>query len=217
MSKRSYNQYCAIARALDIVGQRWTLLLVRELMTGPKRFSDLIDHLPGIGTNLLSSRLKEMEDQGLAVQRKLPPPAASVVYQLTERGLQLETAILALADWGRPLLGIPSEKDNLSSGWLMLAMKKSFRPEEAKGLQECYEFRIDKDVFQVRVMDEKIEVEQGVRYVPDMQLTSPSTILMSIVAGELSATEAMKKGLIQVEGNMDALYRTFALFGVPVL
>lgn len=216
MSKRSYNQYCAIARALDVIGHRWTLLLIRELMTGPKRFSDLMDHLPGIGTNLLSSRLKELEDQELAVQRKLPPPAASVVYELTERGLELESTILALAEWGRPLLGIPSEKDNLSSGWLMLAMKKSFRPEEAKGLEECYEFRIDRDVFQVRVTDGKIEVEQGVRYTPDMQLTSPSTTLMSIVAGELPAKEALQKGLIQVEGNIDALYRTFALFGVPV-
>ena len=86
MSKRSYNQYCAVARALDIVGERWTLLIVRELLTGPKRFKDLLEGLPGIGTNLLTGRLKDLEGYGVVHRVTLPPPAASKVYELTELG-----------------------------------------------------------------------------------------------------------------------------------
>ncbi len=216
MSKRIYNQYCAIARALDAVGERWTLLLIRELVTGPKRFTDLLDHLPGIGTNLLSNRLKELEESGLIVQNKLPPPASSVVYELTPRGSELEPVLMALAQWGRPLLGPPREKDKLAPGWLILAMKKSFCSEAADGIDEVYEYRVDADVFQVRVHHNNIEIEQGLRWKPNMTLITDSDTLMRVIAGELSGAAAIETGGMHVEGDFDAYKRTYSLFGVEV-
>src|SRR5712691_3728539 len=99
-TRRSYNQYCALARALDVVGERWTLLLVRELLLGPRRYKDLLDGLPGIGTNLLADRLKHLEDAGMIRRVVLPPPAGSAVYELTELGRRLEPAVFELGRWG---------------------------------------------------------------------------------------------------------------------
>src|SRR4051812_18714984 len=104
MKDRSYNQFCALAYALDIIGERWTLLIIRELLAGPRRFKDLIDGLPEISTNLLSERLKNLEQQGVIQRRVLPPPAGSSVYELTTVGLALEKAVLELGKWGSQFL-----------------------------------------------------------------------------------------------------------------
>ena len=109
---RSYNQFCALAKALDIVGERWTLLITRELLSGPKRFKDLHDALPGIGTNLLSTRMKEMERHELVARGKLPPPAASAIYELTDRGRELGSVVGALTKWGFSLLGSPKPDES---------------------------------------------------------------------------------------------------------
>ena len=216
MSKRVYNQYCAIARSLDVIGERWTLLLIRELLTGPKRFTDLLGHLPGIGTNLLSNRLKELEAAELISQTRLPAPASSIVYQLTARGASLEPVLMALAQWGRPLLGPPRDKDQLAPGWLMLAMKKSFHPEAADGLDEVYEYRVDADVFQVKVQHNMIDIEQGLPWKADVVVTTDSDALMRVVAGELALEDALQQGSMNVDGPMDAFYRTFQLYGVDL-
>ena len=216
MSKRVYNQYCAIARSLDVIGERWTLLLIRELMTGPKRFTDLLGHLPGIGTNLLSNRLKELEETDLIAQTRLPAPASSVVYTLTDRGAALEPVLMSLAQWGRPLLGPPREKDKLAPGWLMLAMKKSFKPEAADGIDEVYEYRVDDDIFQVKVQENQIQIEQGLPWQADVVLTTESDALMHVVAGEMDLETALKRGSMKVEGPMSSFYRTFALYGVDI-
>src|SRR3954465_14659960 len=100
MSKRSYNQHCAMARALDALGERWTLLVIRELLPGPKRYKDLLEGLPGIGTNLLAARLRDLEAAGAIQRRMLPPPAGAVVYELTDSGRELESVVLDLARWG---------------------------------------------------------------------------------------------------------------------
>src|SRR5690606_41307941 len=113
MAARSYRQFCALAFALDVVGERWTLLIVRELLAGPRRFTDLLDGLPGISPNLLSERLKRLEQQGLLVRRALPPPAASAVYDLTEYGHGLDPALLALGRWGSRRL--PSTLDGYAT------------------------------------------------------------------------------------------------------
>ena len=111
MARRSYDQYCGLARALDVLGERWTLLLVRELVMGPRRFRDLQEGLPGIGPNVLSARLKMLEAEGIAARRRLPPPGALTVYELTERGRGIEDAIVALTRWGRDRLGEPCVTD----------------------------------------------------------------------------------------------------------
>src|SRR5215217_3584657 len=117
MVKR-YEQYCPIAHALDLVGDRWALLVIRELMHGPKRYTDLVEHLPGIGTNILAARLRDLESAGVVTKRTLPPPAASRVYDLTDYGRGLRPALRELALWGARSLGPPTAEDELFPGWL---------------------------------------------------------------------------------------------------
>ena len=121
MTKR-YEQYCPMAHALDLVGDRWALLVIRELMHGPKRYTDLVDRLPGIGTNILAARLRDLEGHGVLARRTLPPPAASKVYELTDYGRELRPAMRELALWGARSLGPPTDKDELFQGWLANAM-----------------------------------------------------------------------------------------------
>src|ERR1044072_2473593 len=121
MAKR-YDQYCPVAHALDLVGERWALLVVRELMHGPRRYTDLVEGLPGIGTNILAARLRDLEQADVVTRRTLPPPAASKVYELTDYGRELRPAMRELALWGARSLGPPTDKDELFDGWLANAM-----------------------------------------------------------------------------------------------
>src|SRR5687768_9444722 len=137
MGKR-FDQYCPIAHALSLVGERWSLLVVRELIRGPKRYTDLAAGLPGIGTNILASRLRDLEANGIVQRRKLPPPAASTVYELTEYGAGLEEVIHAMARWGARTLGLPPSEGNLEPDWGINALPALFYPERAEGLTETY-------------------------------------------------------------------------------
>jgi DNA-binding HxlR family transcriptional regulator len=119
---RRYEQYCPMAHALDLVGDRWALLVIRELMHGPKRYTDLVEHLHGIGTNILAARLRDLEANGILARRILPPPAASKVYELTDYGRELRPAMRELALWGARSLGPPTMSDELFEGWLSNAM-----------------------------------------------------------------------------------------------
>ena len=120
--RKHYEQYCPVAHALDLVGERWALLVVRELMHGPMRYTDLAEHLAGIGTNILASRLRDLEACGIVSKRTLPPPAASRVYELTDYGLGLRPVIRELALWGARSLGPPTAEDELFPGWLQNAL-----------------------------------------------------------------------------------------------
>jgi DNA-binding HxlR family transcriptional regulator len=150
MSKH-YDQYCPIAHALDLVGERWALLVIRELMHGPKRYTDLAEHLPGIGTNILASRLRDLESAGLVTKRKLPPPAASRVYELTSYGRELKSAIRELALWGARSLG-PPPPEELFPGWLANAIDIVVAPIAPPG---SFEFRVGDEV--ASLVDGKVE------------------------------------------------------------
>lgn len=142
---KSYHQYCPIAHALDLVGERWTLLVVRELMHGPLRYSDLHERLPGCGTNILAARLKQLEAGGVVHRHRLPPPAASTVYELTEYGFSLRRVVQELARWGIRSLGPPPPGAELQPGWLIGALETiSELPAEFPDL--CVEFRVDGEV-----------------------------------------------------------------------
>src|SRR5919106_5601176 len=121
MSSR-YAHYCPVARALELVGERWTLLVARELLLGPRRFTDLLAGLPGISANVLTGRLKELEQAGLVGKRALPPPAASTVYELTQAAAGLAAVLAAMAQWGRHMLGRPRPDDEVHSAWLVLGL-----------------------------------------------------------------------------------------------
>jgi DNA-binding HxlR family transcriptional regulator len=140
--RRAYDQYCPIAHALDLVGERWSLLVVRELMRGPKRYTDLAETL-GIGTNILAARLRDLEAGGVVTKRTLPPPAASRVYELTDYGRELKGAIRELAVWGARSLGPPSDPAELFPGWLENAIDSVLGPVAPPGR---FEFRVGDEV-----------------------------------------------------------------------
>jgi DNA-binding HxlR family transcriptional regulator len=140
---KRYDQYCPVAHALDLVGDRWALLVVRELMHGPKRYTDLVEHLPGIGTNILASRLRDLETCGIVAKRRLPPPAASRVYELTDYGRELRPVMRELALWGARSLGPPTGEDELFPGWLENAVDTVLGPIAPPGR---FEFRVGDEV-----------------------------------------------------------------------
>jgi DNA-binding HxlR family transcriptional regulator len=216
MKNRSYNQFCALAYALDAVGERWTLLIIRELLTGPRRFTDLIDGLPGISTNLLSERLKRLEQHGITNRRVLPPPAASTVYELTPFGQALENAVLELGRWGSQLLPQSLEGVALPSlGATTLAIKAFFNPEQAQDINETYELRLGNEVLQVQVKDGALHVQQGQDLKADVILHTEMDIFMGLFSGQIQPDEAVSAGLIKIEGDADALSRFLSVTGVP--
>jgi len=204
-----------MARALDVVGERWTLLIVRELFTGPKRFKDLLEGLPGIGTNLLAGRLKELEGEGVLRRTTLPPPAGSTVYELTERGRDLEPALMGLARWGADLLDEPRPDEAFRPVWAVQAIKAAIRPEAARWVRETYEFRVGGDVFHVRVDDGVSEPEYGPAFEPDLVVRTDLDTFLSLVSGRLEPTDAIETGRLDAEGDPDALGRVGEIFSLP--
>lgn len=212
MAKRSYNQYCAVAKGLDVIGERWTLLLVRELLLGPRRYGDLLAASPGIGTNLLADRLHMMEAQGLVERVTLPPPAGSTVYRLTEDGAELEPVVRAIGRWGGRFLGSRRPDEHLAPGAYFVAIRERFRPERAAGLYEAYEFRVDGRVFEVRVEDGTCTTSEGSANRPDAVFTMSADVLDQLFLGQLTAAQAIADGSAQVAGDPDSLARFQDLF-----
>jgi DNA-binding HxlR family transcriptional regulator len=215
MAKRSYNQYCAVARGLDVIGDRWTLLLVRELLLGPRRYGDLLAASPGIGTNLLADRLREMEAQGLVERATLPPPAGSTVYRLTETGAELETVVRAIGRWGGRFMGRRRPEEHLSPGAYFVALRERFRPDLAGGLHEAYEFRVDGRVFEVRVDDRTCTTSEGSANRPIAVFTMGIEALNQVFLGQVTAAQAIAGGNVQVVGDADALTRFQEVFPAP--
>jgi DNA-binding HxlR family transcriptional regulator len=215
-TKRSYHQYCATARTLDLIGERWTLLAIRELLTGPRRFKDLARSLPGIGTGLLGARLRHLERAGLVRRTTLPPPASVAAYELTEAGRELEPAVMALARWGlKWALGSREPGDAFDPGWAVLALQATFRPEEAAGIHAAYEFRVEDEVFHARVDDGRVESLHGPAWQPTFTVTSDQETFSELAAGELLLEEAARSGRITVEGDRRALRRFERIFRLP--
>jgi DNA-binding HxlR family transcriptional regulator len=216
VDQRSYNQFCATARTLDLVGERWTLLLVRDLLTGPKRFSDLQHSLRGLGTGLLTARLKHLEREGLVERTTLPAPARTPAYGLTRAGWELEPAITALATWGlKWAMGEPREAETFHPGWAMLGLKACFDAQAAQRLRAVYEFRIDDEVFYARVDGGTLETVQGPAQHPDVIITTGGDVFRDIAAGQASLTEALADGTATATGKAEALRRLPHLFRIP--
>jgi DNA-binding HxlR family transcriptional regulator len=183
MTSRSYDQFCGIARALDLVGERWALLVVRDLILGPKRFTDLRRGLPGIGTNVLAARLKELERAGVVARRMLPPPAASTVYALTAYGRALEGPLLALGRWGAASMGQRQPEQALRSEWLGVALKAFFKPEAAADLRAEIELRFDDGTLLARLDHGTLVVEPGSLNGADLVVTTEVETLIAYLAG----------------------------------
>ncbi|MBF4998453.1 transcriptional regulator [Nocardia sp. BSTN01] len=163
VTRRSYNQYCGLSRSLDLVGERWTLLVVRELMSGPKRYSDLADALDGIGTSLLANRIKQLHEDGLITREHLPPPAASQVYTLTPTGRELAAALVPLALWGmRHRLDEPRRPDeNYRAEWSLVFLAALIDPADTVGVRVTVQFRLDDSAAALSIEDGAIRVTPG--------------------------------------------------------
>ena len=214
MATKSYNQYCAVARALDVVGERWTLLIVRELLMGPKRFGHLVENLPGIGTNLLTARLKGLEESGVIEHGRLPPPSGVAVYQLTPLGRELEPVIRSLYRWGSLTMDGPRPGDRFRSGWAMLAMQYAFRPHLAEGLRETYEYRIGDDVFHARIDHGTITMRQSPAEAPDLIIETDAETFEAIAMQRLTLKEAIADERVEVLGDPGLMERSAELFGL---
>ena len=212
-SRRSYDQYCAVARGLDVIGDRWTLLLVRDLLLGPKRYKDLLSGLPGIGTNLLADRLHELEAAGLIERTVLPPPAGSSVYQLTESGKALEPVMSSLGRWGARFMGRPRKTDVMVPRAYFVAMRGVFNAEAAAGVREAYEVRIGNLVFEVRVDDGRLTTSEGQATNPDVVMTLDVKTLNDLMFHLITPAAALASGRVDVKGDPKALERFVRIVG----
>ena len=207
---RTYGEGCAAAHALDLVGERWALLLVRELLLGPKRFTDLRAGVIHASPNVLAQRLRDLEQAGIVRRRKLPPPAASRVYELTEWGLELEPVVTALGRWGARSPAMPHEAP-MSVDSHILAMRTMFDPDLAT-FQARYGLRLDDAEFQVTVSEGRFEIDRGASAGPDATIvTDPATLAALLWLGQ-SLDDALASGRLSIEGDVAAAARLVGLF-----
>jgi len=205
---------CGIAHASDLLGQRWVLLVVRELLLGPKRFTDLRAGLPDISPNVLSQRLRELEASGIVGRRKLVPPAATRVYELTEWGRELEPAVLALGRWASGSPSFPRDAE-MGADSAVLALKSTFDPVAAEGFDATYELVLDDLPFRIVVTDGRFEASGGEADRPDATIrTDPDTMTELVFRGG-SLADALRAQDIEIEGSKRAVTQLLRLLANP--
>ncbi|MCH0566037.1 MULTISPECIES: winged helix-turn-helix transcriptional regulator [unclassified Streptomyces] len=199
--RRSYDQYCSAARALDVVGDRWTLLIVRELLAGPRRYTDLHADLPGVSTDVLASRLKDMERDGLAERHRLPPPGAVYVYELTGRGRELLPVLQALGVWGQAELAERRPTDAVRAHWFALPLLREL--ERRAGWAGLVEVRLEEGVFHLHVgaPDTPVYGDGPAPGEPDARLVLDSATCTALARGELGLAGAVRDGRVEVQGD----------------
>ncbi|MGQ0841192.1 winged helix-turn-helix transcriptional regulator [Actinokineospora sp.] len=210
---RSYDDPCGVARALDLVGERWSLLVVRELLFGPKRFTDLRLGLPTASQNVLSHRLSELTAAGVVRRTRLEPPAGVWVYELTERGRDLEPVLVQLGRWGSRA-PITSSGD-LGLGALLLALKTTFDPAAAGDLRATVDLRLDGTRFRAEVADGVVELVRGSADRSDTVIDTDAATFRSLVFGGRPLADATSRGIVRVEGDGQVAERFLALFPRP--
>jgi DNA-binding HxlR family transcriptional regulator len=213
-TRRTYADGCAIAHGLDLVGERWALLVVRELLLGPKRFTDLKRGLPNASPNVISERLRELERAGIVRRAKLPPPASARVYELTDWGRELEETVLSLGRWA---VRSPSQPRDAPVGLdsVVLALKTLFDPDAATELQASYDLRIGEDRFRIDVSGGRIELARGSADQPDATIDTDLGALSAVIWGGRSLADAQRAGEMRIEGDEAAVERLVGLFPMP--
>ena len=213
--KRTYGDPCGIARALDVIGERWALLVVRELLLGPKRFTDLRAGLPHVGPDVLAQRLRELEQAGVVRRGKLPPPAGARVYELSNWGRQLEPVVLGLGRWGSQA-PFPRDHTELGIDALVLALKTLFNPARVDGLLGAtYELRLGEQVFAVCLRDSGLDASRGPATDPVATITADAAVLQQVLWHGRSWREAVRAGDLQIAGDRSAAARLLRLFPLP--
>lgn len=211
---RTYGDACGVPRALDRVGERWALMIVRELVLGPKRFTDLRTGLPHASPNVLSQRLRELERDGLVRRRKLPPPAASQIYELTAWGVELEPVITALGRWGaRAPLAPPEVGMSLDSH--ILSLRTLFDPSLAGDFSASIDLRLGEHRFRAEVGEGRLEVVRGEGEAPDAAVETDARTLLALAQGRRELAEALRAGDLELEGDEKVVARFLGLFPLP--
>lgn len=208
---RSYRDLCGIARALDLVGERWALLVVRELLFGPKRFADLHRRLPGLSQNVLTQRLRELQSCGLVIRRRALPPGTGLVYALTDQGRALEPVLLALGRWGSPLPPLPGWSGELSPDALVLALRTTFDPVAAGDLSCSVQLHLPGDAFHLVVDDGVLNAARG-EAPADADLTTGVRTIQSLVFDGQDFDEVIRSGAATADGDTDMLRRFLTVF-----
>lgn len=212
---KSYDQFCGLAKALDVVGERWTLLIIRELMLGPRRYTDVAEGLPGISSAVLSQRLGRLEATGLIAKSKLPPPAGVFVYELTEGGRDLAEAMVPLAVWGVRLLKDGRRHEAFRPGWPFLYLRETLNKRALEGVDDVFEFHIDDHTVTVHIHDGAMDVTEAPSPVsPDVVVRTDANTFIDLGLGGLPAKDAIAQGSLVLEGSPDAIRRYVKVFGV---
>jgi DNA-binding HxlR family transcriptional regulator len=204
---RSYQQYCGLAKALDLVGDRWTLLIVRELLIlGPSRYTDLQHGLPGIATNLLAARLRDLEDAGIVARDEAPPPAPATLFRLTERGRQLETAIAALGAWAGPMMTECAPGDEVRSHWLALPVRFYLTDTKPSRPPIAIEVRTGDQPMLIEAAGGQVRARRGTLAHPNAVISGPPQLILGLLTRRLSLAAARARGL-SFQGERDVLRR----------
>ena len=212
MPEHRYHQYCGLARALDVAGDRWTLLIVRELMPGPRRFTDLIEGLPGVSRNLLAERLRGLESDGIIARQELPPPAARQVYELTDDGCDLARAVAPLIAWGARRIAEREPTESFHPRWAAVAMAVLGDREAAKGIRETYQFVIGRSTFHLTIDDGTIRLSDGQAQDPAVTWTTDEETWADIAFGHVTAPSAAASGALTIAGDSKAAARLRKIF-----
>ena len=212
MPDHRYHQYCGLARALDVAGDRWTLLIVRELVPGPRRFTDLSEGRPGLSRKLLTERLRDLERDGVLARRELPPPAARQVYELTDDGRDLSRAMAPLIRWGARRLGERGPVDSFSPRWGAIGMLNLGDREAARGVSETYQFLVGDSAFHFTVDDGSIELHDGRAQDPAVVVTTDEETWAGVASGKITASSAAATGALTFAGDPQATRRLRKIF-----
>ncbi len=213
VERRSYGQLCGLAVALDAIGERWTLLVVRDLLLGPRRYSDLLAGLPGLSTDLLADRLRTLESIGAVAKRKLPPPTSVTVYELTDVGLGLQPVVASLARWGERLLPQPGTPGyRIDAAWALLSMVSRYRGGLPDGQ---FELHLDDRTYTITVANGAMSVSDGpLRGSPLVTITVPAMVFLALVSGRTTMRTAQQNGLA-IAGDSRLARRLLALLSLP--
>jgi DNA-binding HxlR family transcriptional regulator len=204
---RSYGQFCSAARALDVIGDRWTLLIIRELLLrGACRYTDLKNGLPGIATNLLADRIRELEAAGLVARQEAPPPVATTLVRLTDAGAELEPLVRALSSWGIRFMAEPIGDDAFRTQWFTYPVEEFLRDRDPSGPPASIELRTLGGTAVIEVAGGAVSVAQGPAAAPDLLLAGGAQPILGLLTGQLSAAAATKLGL-EITGDTQLLRR----------
>lgn len=205
VSRRTYGQFCGLAHALDVVGERWTLLIVRELASGPKRYSELADSLAGIGTSLLANRVRQLETDGVVHRRlALDQPGSAVVYELSDAGRELASALVPLATWGarHQMTDADADTETFRAEWVLGFLAADVRRAGPHDLDAVFEFHIDDSTAHLRMLDGSVTVTSGPSSTPgDVTVRCQAATIAAIVGGQLSIEDALDDGRLDVSGD----------------